>query len=117
MDDVVPTETIKAYPNQKPLINKTGKAALIACDCACVSGDKELEKIARYDLRKTIKAAKQNHRHKMEEPEEQLEASDSRSMWQGLHMISDFREKKCKVQVSHELVPDELNSFYTRFEV
>lgn len=44
LEDVVSTKTIWLYPNQKPWINNTWKAALRACTCAVAYGNKELKK-------------------------------------------------------------------------
>lgn len=63
-----------------------------------------------------VKQSKQ-HNRTADRIEEQLKASDSGGTWQGLHIISDFREKKMWGPSLCASLPDELNSFYTRFEV
>ncbi len=58
IDDVVPTKTIRIYPNQKPWINSDVRSALSARTSAFKSGNTDDRKQASYDLRRSIKAAK-----------------------------------------------------------
>ncbi len=58
VEDVVPTKTIRIYPNQKPRIDSNVQAALSAWTSAFISGNIDDQKQASYDLRKSIKAAK-----------------------------------------------------------
>ncbi len=58
IDDVVPTKTIRIYPNQKPWINSDVRSALSARTSAYKSGNTDDRKQASYDLRRSIKAAK-----------------------------------------------------------
>ncbi|KAI3361548.1 hypothetical protein L3Q82_013696, partial [Scortum barcoo] len=60
-DAVLPTKTIKVFPNQKPWLNSTVKPLLKACDSAYRSGDKLAYSIARKELKKGIKLAKSSH--------------------------------------------------------
>ncbi|KAI3360620.1 hypothetical protein L3Q82_002486 [Scortum barcoo] len=46
-DAVLPTKTIKVFPNQKPWLDSTVKPLLKACDTAYRSGDKLAYSIAR----------------------------------------------------------------------
>ncbi|KAI3354777.1 hypothetical protein L3Q82_004603 [Scortum barcoo] len=57
-DAVLPTKTIKVFPNQKPWLDSTVKPLLKACDAAYRSGDKLAYSIARKELKKGIKLAK-----------------------------------------------------------
>ncbi len=113
VEDVVPTKTIRIYPNQKPWINSDVRAALSARTSAFKSGDFDDRKQASYDLRKSIKAAKQQFKNKVEE---QFNTNNARSMWQGINNITDFKgNKPATVNIAASL-PDELNLFYARFE-
>ncbi len=62
IQDVVPTKTIRIYPNQKPWINRDVRSALSAWNLPL-----NLEKQASYDLRRSIKAAKRQYKNKVEE--------------------------------------------------
>ncbi|XP_051533961.1 uncharacterized protein LOC127429144 [Myxocyprinus asiaticus] len=91
IDDVVPTKTIQIYPNQKPWINSNVRAALNARTSAFNSRNAEENKQASYALRKTIRAAKHQYRDKIEG---QFNITDSRSMWHGINIITDFKGNK-----------------------
>ncbi len=51
IQDVVPTKTIRIYPNQKPWINRDVRSALSAWTSAFKSGNTDDRKQASYDLR------------------------------------------------------------------
>ncbi len=113
VEDVVPTKTIRVYPNQKPWINSDVRAALSAWTSAFKSGNFDDRKQASYDLRKSTKAAKRQYKNKVEE---QFNTNNARSMWQGINNITDCKgNKPATVNIAASL-PDELNLFYARFE-
>ena len=74
------------------------------------SGDTDLCKKARYDLRRSIKDAKRQYQTKLES---QSSHTDPRRLWQDLQ---DYKMKACKIAGSNTPLPDELNAFYARFE-
>ncbi len=77
------------------------------------SGNTNDRKQASYDLKKSIKAAKQQYKNKVEE---QFNTNNARSMWQGINNITGFKgNKPATVHIAASL-PDELNNFYARFE-
>ncbi len=67
IEDVVQTKTICIYPKQKTWINSNVRTALSARTSAFKSGNTDDRKQASYDLRKSIKAAKQQYKNKVEE--------------------------------------------------
>ncbi len=112
IEDVVPTKTIRIYPNQKPWINSDVRSALSAQTSAFKSGNTDDRKQASYDLRRSIKAAKWQYKNKVEE---QFNTNNARSMWQGINNITGFKgNKPATVDITASL-PDELNTFYARF--
>ncbi len=113
IDDVVPTKTIRIYPNQKPWINSDVRSALSARTSAFKSGNSDDRKQASYDLRRSIKAAKRTYKNNVEE---HFNNNNPRSMWQGINNITGFKgNKPATVNIAASL-PDELNTFYARFE-
>jgi len=52
------------------------------------SGDSNIYKKAKNDLRKAIKTAKTNYKNKLET---QFRGSGTRRMWQGLRAITDYK--------------------------
>ncbi len=113
VEEVVPTKTIRVYPNQKPWINSDVRAALSARTSAFKSGNFDDRKQASYDLRKSIKAAKRQYKNKVEE---QFNTNNARSMWQGINNITDYKRNKPTTMNIAASLPDELNLFYARFE-
>ncbi|XP_062917693.1 metallophosphoesterase MPPED2a isoform X1 [Mobula hypostoma] len=90
------------------------RAALTARHGAYIAGDQLELKKSSYDLRKTIKAAKQRYR---EQIESRFTTNSTRDLWRGLHTIADFKAKHCGAANITASLPDELNCFYFRFDV
>ena len=82
--DVVPTASIKTFPNQKPWTDGSIRAKLNvrtnAFNQGKVTGNITEYKQCRYSLHKAIKRAKHQYRDKVES---QFNGSDTRGMWQG----------------------------------
>ncbi len=87
IEDVVPTKTIRIYPNQ----NSDVRSALSARTSAFKSGNTDDQKQASYDLRKSITAAKRQYKNKVEE---QFNNNNARSMWQDINNITGFKGNK-----------------------
>ncbi len=114
VEDVVLTKTIRIYPNQKPWINSDVRAALSARTFVFKSRNTDDRKQASCDLRKSINATKRQFKNKVEE---QFNTNNARSMWHGINNITGFKgNKPATVNIAASL-PDELNTFYDRFEV
>uniref|UniRef100_A0A8K9XHI6 Reverse transcriptase domain-containing protein n=1 Tax=Oncorhynchus mykiss TaxID=8022 RepID=A0A8K9XHI6_ONCMY len=117
IDDVIPTATIKTFPNQKPWIDSSIRTKLKARTTAFnqgkVTGNMTEYKQCSYSLRKAIKQAKRQYRDKVES---QFNGSDTRGMWHGLQSIMDYRKKTSPVMDQNVLLPYRLNNFFARFE-
>ncbi len=89
------------------------RSALSARISAFKSGNTDDRKQASYDLRRSIKVAKRQYKNKVEE---HFNNNNPRSMWQGINNITGFKgNKPATVNIAASL-PDELNTFYARFE-
>ncbi len=77
------------------------------------SGNTDDRKQASYVLRRSIKAAKRQYRNKVEE---QFNTNNARSMLQGINNITGFKGNKPSTVNIAASLPDELNTFYARFE-
>ena len=90
INDVVPTVTVRTYPNQKPWITGNILTELKGRAAAFMERDSNSEayKKFRYALRRTIKQAKRQYRTKIES---YYTCSDARRMWQGLQTITDYK--------------------------
>ncbi|KAI3364623.1 hypothetical protein L3Q82_011405 [Scortum barcoo] len=77
------------------------------------SGDLEEYRKSRYALRRAISSAKRQYRDKVES---HYKDSNTRSMWAGLKTLTDYKKKISSAEVMSASLPDELNTFYARFE-
>ena len=115
--DVVPTVTIKIYPNQKPWTNGSIHTKLKARTTAFNHGEMTENmagyKQCSYSRRKAIKLAKRQYRDRVES---QFNGSDTRRKWQYLQTITDYKGKTSHVADTEVLLPDKLNTFFTRIE-
>jgi hypothetical protein len=100
IDNVVPTVTVRTYPNQKPWITGNIRTELKVRASAVKERDANPDayKKSRYDLRRAIKQAKRQYRTKIEP---YYASSDALRLWQGWQTIMDYKEKP-----SHELPSD-----------
>ncbi|KAI3372555.1 hypothetical protein L3Q82_023030 [Scortum barcoo] len=121
------TRTIQQWSNQsdfgsarllqhdgvKPWVNGEVRAKLKARTGAYNSGDLEEYRKSRYALRRAISSAKRQYRDKVES---HYKGSNTRSMWAGLKTLTDYKKKISSAEVMSASLPDELNTFYARFE-
>ncbi|RXN37493.1 hypothetical protein ROHU_002010 [Labeo rohita] len=116
-DDTALKTTIRTFPNQKPWVDKTIRDALrsrtAAYNAGLASGDMVPYKAASYNVRKAVKEAKQHYGRKLES---QLQQNNSRSLWQGLRAITDYKAPTSGMMNADVTLADELNTFYGRFE-
>ena len=92
IDDVIPTVTVRTYPNQKPWITGNIRIELKARAAGFKERDTypAADKKSHYALRRTFKQAKRQYRTKIES---YSTGSDARRMCQGLQTIPDFKGK------------------------
>ncbi|KAI3363482.1 hypothetical protein L3Q82_012093 [Scortum barcoo] len=99
----------RTFPNQKPWVNGEVRAKLKAR----TDSDLEEYRKSRYALRRAISSAKRQYRDKVES---HYKGSNTRSMWAGLKTLTDYKKKISSAEVMSASLPDELNTFYARFE-
>ncbi|KAK3558598.1 hypothetical protein QTP86_021667 [Hemibagrus guttatus] len=73
----------------------------------------DLYKASSYNVWKALKEVKQHYGRKLES---QLQHSDSRSLWQGLKTITDYKAPTSGMSNADASLADELNTFYARFK-
>jgi hypothetical protein len=105
-DDIIPTMTVRTYPNQKPW--DTGNICTELKGSAATFKERGAYKKYRYALRQTMKQAKRQYRTKIKW---YYTGSDTLRMWQGLQTITDYKGKHSRELPSHMSLPDELNYF------
>ncbi|KAI3356766.1 hypothetical protein L3Q82_003444 [Scortum barcoo] len=99
---------------KKPWVNGEVRAKLKARTEAYNSGDLEEYRKSRYALRRAISSStKRQYRDKVES---HYKGSNTRSMWAGLKTLTDYKKKISSAEVMSASLPDELNTFYARFE-
>ncbi len=112
------TMTVTTFPNQKPWVDGTIRAAVNKCTAAyneaLLSGNMSEYKASCYFLRRAVRAAKLRYRERIES---HFQLNDSRRMWQGLGTICAFGNKSSAEVRADPLLADELNTFYGRFEL
>uniref|UniRef100_A0A3B4TE14 Reverse transcriptase domain-containing protein n=1 Tax=Seriola dumerili TaxID=41447 RepID=A0A3B4TE14_SERDU len=114
INSVTTSKRITTFPNQKPWMNREVRLLLRARDAAFRSGDALAYRSSRADLKRGIKEAK--HSYKLRIEEHFKDNSDPRRMWQGIQAITDYKSTNTSPTSSDASFPDELNSFYARFE-
>ncbi|KAK1802517.1 hypothetical protein P4O66_021800 [Electrophorus voltai] len=117
VDDTIPRITIKKFSNQKPWVDRTIREALnsrtAAYNAGIISGNMDEYKSAAYGVRRAVREAKRGYGKKLET---QFQQSGSRSLWQGLWMITDYRSPPSGLMSADESLANELNTFFARFE-
>ncbi len=103
IEDVVPTKTIRIYPNEKPWINTDVRSALSARTSVFKSGN-------------TDDRIHQSSQTKKNKVEEHFNNNNPSSMWQGINNITGFKGNKPATVNTTASLPDELNTVYARFE-
>ncbi len=110
------TMTVRTFPNQKPWVDRTIRAAVnkrtAAYNAGLLSRSMSEYKASCYALRRAVKAAKLRYRERIES---HFQLNDSRRMWQGLRTICAFGNKSSAEVRADPLLADELNT-YGHFE-
>ncbi len=116
-DQATETITVRTFPNQKPWVDRTIRAAVnkrtATYNEALLSGNMSEYKVSCYALRRAVRATKLRYRERIES---HFQLNDSRRMWQGLRTICAFGNKSSTEVRADPLLADELNAFYGRFE-
>ncbi|KAK1804661.1 hypothetical protein P4O66_020656 [Electrophorus voltai] len=117
VDDAIPRASFKTFPNRKPWVHKTICKALnsrtAAYNAGIISGNMDEYKSAAYGVRRAVREAKRRYGKKLET---QFQQSGSRSLWQGLWTITDYRNPPSGLMSADESLANELNTFFSRFE-
>ncbi len=100
------------YNNVKPWFTAKLRQLRQAKEDAYRKGDKVLYKQAKYTLEKEIRVTKRNYSGKLRN---KLSSSDSASVWKGMKDITSYKTPSPST-VETQLMVDDLNEFYCRFE-
>ena len=101
------------YGNDKPWFTTDIKHKLTAKNAAFVSGYTDEYHKAKGDVRKAIKKAKYKYKRSLED---QFANNNTKSVWQGLRQITQYKQSVAAINNSDPSFPDQLNEFYSRFD-
>ena len=111
--NIVPTKTVKIYPNNKPWVTKDVKSLLNRKKAALSNNNNDIRSVQR-ELNKSRNDAKRAYKDKVEHL---FKSNKTKNAWKGLKCLSGFVSKK----FIHE--PDDINTyvndlnvFYARFD-
>ena len=99
--------------NDKPWFTRDIRQKLAMKNSAFISGDREEFRRAKYAVRKAISSAKYKHKRKLEN---QFASNNTRSVWQGLRQITQYKPSASVIYNADPSFPDQLNDFYSRFD-
>ena len=106
-------KNIKVYPNRKPWMTSEVQSLLRAQNAAFKTKDNALYSVARADLRRGIKGAKQAYKRKVEG---HLTNNNPRQVWQGLKHITNYNSSPSVTISADASLAEELNHLFARFE-
>jgi len=117
VDTIIPTVKVRAFSNQKPWVEGSIRTALnartAAYNASLVSGNISKYKAASYGLRRAMNDTKRKYKDRVEA---QLDQRDTRHLWQGLRIITDYWGSTPSTVSADASLADDLNSFYVQFE-
>ncbi|KAK0146755.1 hypothetical protein N1851_013962 [Merluccius polli] len=105
--------SVCVFPNQKPWFNGDIKQNIRKRREALKSGDQGEYKTARYELERSITAAKRAHSQKLESL---YLNNNTGSMWQGIQAATNYWTTTTTPDTRDATLPDSLNNFYARFD-
>ena len=103
------SKLVTVYGNDKPWFTRDIKQKLAMKISAFISGNREEFQRAKYAVRKGISLAK----YKLEN---QFASNNTRSVWQGLRQITQYKPSASVIYNADPSFPDQLNDFYSRFD-
>ncbi|KAK0141045.1 RNA-directed DNA polymerase from mobile element jockey [Merluccius polli] len=115
IESVIPTKTIKRYPNNKSYFTPDIMDCIKRKKGAFKSGDKAAVRAAQKDLNLKITSAR--HQHK-ERAEQNLAECNTKKLWDSIRHMTNMDAKKKPPFAHNEITrANELNNFYMRFNV
>ena len=113
-DIVVPSKTVKIYPNNKPWFSKEIKQKLLSKQhLLSESNNRSLLKTTQDDINKAIEKCKLEFKTKLEN---QFKSNNTKEAWKGLELVTQYKPGSKSLSDDQENLPDKLNTFYGRFD-
>ena len=111
VDIIVPTRTVKCFPNNKSWITTDLKKLLNIKKKAFRDGNRELLKTTQKQIKAQTRKCKEDYRKKLES---QLQHNNVRDVWSGMKKITGFKAKGDQTDGGLDRA-NELNRFFNRF--
>lgn len=92
---------------------RRGSCLAESTNCSLQLWDLAAYKKSRYDVQKAIRSAKRDFRDRVESD---YHGFDPQRMWSSLCYITDYKERKSSDVSLSVSLPNELSTFYARFE-
>ena len=113
VDSIVPTKTVKSYPNNTPWITKDIKGKINQKNNPKTSTDRTALTQCKKDLDNEIRISKNSCKSKLEG---YFKINRTRDAWHGLNKITGYKTKSTtSLDTTDTNICDNLNAFYARF--
>ncbi|CAM4691197.1 unnamed protein product [Leuciscus chuanchicus] len=112
MDIVVPTRTVRCFPNNQPWITSDVKDLLNKKKRVFKEGDQAKLRCVQGELKIKLKEAKEEYRKKVEQ---KLQENSMKEVWEGMKIITGCKKKSSIVE-GDVVRANQLNQFYNSLQ-
>ena len=114
-DTCLPKKSVTLYPNKKVWFHPDIRSILAEKDQAYKTKDTNPARFskARRDWKCAVRQAKKDYKVKLES---HFDSTDSQQLWSCMNLITNFKGPKKQVDCTDTTLPDQLNTFYARFD-
>ena len=120
VDTIIPTKQITVFPNNKPWVTKELKQILNKKKRVFYQGSAIEKKQINKEVKIAVRKAKESYKNKIQA---NFSGGSIRGAWKGIKSMASVnsaagakKQKVCVEGVSMQDLPDQLNTFFTRFE-
>ena len=113
VDSVVPTVTVRCFPNNKPWVTRDIKVLLNEKKRAFRDRDREQMRRVQRKLKERIQQGKDSYRMKLER---KLQQNNLKDVWSGMRSITGYKPSGSQTIGGGTERANELNLFFNRFD-
>lgn len=110
-DTVLPIQTVRCFPNNKPWITSDIKDILNRKKRAFRGGDREEMKQAQREFKVRLREAKESYSRKVEQ---KLQQNNTREVWEGMKTITSCKKTRSTADGDTDRA-NQFNKFFNRF--
>lgn len=115
IDAVIPSKTVRRYPNNKPYFNSDIKECIKRKNAAFKVGNKGAIRAAQKDLNFHLRTARRQHK---DSAEQDLSECNARKLWDSIKQMTNMTVKRKPLSALNERArANDLNNFYMHFNV